>query len=335
MAAEDPALALRRFITGYWISQAIYVAARLGVADRLIAGPRTCAQLAQATGAHEPSLYRLLRALASVGIFVEEGERRFALTPLAEPLRSDRPNSLRPVALMMGEEHYRAWGELLHSVQTGECAFEHMYGMPIFKYLAEHPEAGKTFDAAMTGIHGRESTAMLEAFDFSPAQKLIDIGGGNGTLLTAALRKYPHLQGVLFDLPEVIARAQTAVATDVKSRLGFAAGDFFAAVPSGGDLFLLRHIIHDWDDEESLTILKNCRQAMSAQGRLLLIETVIPPGNEASFAKLLDLNMLVLPGGQERTEAEYRRLFAAAGFELAQILPTRAEVDILVGEPRA
>lgn len=324
---------LRQMLCGYWISQAIYVAARLEIADLVKDGPRTTAELASASGAHEPSLYRLLRALASQGIFAETAPRTFTLTPLGECLRGDAPHTMRPVALMMGEEHFAAWGQLLHSVRTGECAFEHAFGENIFTYLARHPEAARTFDAAMTGIHGRESAAMLEACDFAGINTLLDVGGGNGTLLAAVLRKYPALRGILFDLPHVIERSQQNLeAWGLAGRCRAVAGDFFQAVPSGADAILLRHIIHDWDEPRAGQILANCRQALRVGGRLLVVETVIQPGNEPDWGKLLDLNMLVMPGGQERTEAEYRKLLAAAGFTLQSVVPTRADVCILAAE---
>ena len=317
-------------LTGYWIAQAVYVAAKLGIADLLHDGPKDCHELAAATSSHAPSLYRLLRMLASQGVFQEDDQNRFALTPLADCLRAAAPHSQRAVALMMGEEHYRAWGDLMHSIQTGECAFEHAYGQNIFDYLASHPEQGRVFDAAMTGIHGRESAAMLDVYDFSDVRTLADVGGGNGSLLAATLARYPHLQGLLFDMPRVIELARANLqAAGVGQRSRVVGGSFFEEIPSGADAYLLRHIIHDWDDERSTVILKNCRRAMSKGARLLLVESVIPVGNDPSFGKLLDLNMLVMPGGAERTEQEYRQLLQGADFELARIVPTRADVDVI------
>jgi O-methyltransferase domain/Dimerisation domain len=325
---------LLRMLTGYWTSQALYVAARLRIADLLAEGPRGSAELAQATGTHERALYRLLRALASEGVFVEGPDGCFGLTPLAACLRSDVPGSQWASAVMAGEEHFRAWADLLHSVRTGQTAFEHVYGKPIFDYLAEHPDQAQVFDAAMTGIHGAETQAMLAAYDFAPFHTLVDVGGGNGSVLSAVLQRYPALHGVLFDRPHVVERARANLtAAGVAARCRTVGGSFFTSVPEGGDAYLMRHILHDWDDAQALSILRACRQAMAATARLLVVECVIPPGNEPFFGKFLDVNMLAIPGGLERTAAEYRDLFAAGGFRLARIVPTRLEVSVLEGEP--
>jgi hypothetical protein len=331
--AEPPARAIMRLITGFWTSQAIHVAAKLRLADRVKDGPKSAADLAAATGTHAPSLYRLLRMLAGHGIFAEDSQGRFALTPLAECL-CDTPLSQYAVAVMMGDEHYRAWGDLLYSVRTGKPAFDAIYGKPVFDYLAEHADQAKIFDQAMTGFHGPETQAMVDAYDFSGLNTLIDIGGGNGSLITTVLRKYPSMKGVVYDLPNVVARTAEYLKTaGVADRCRTIAGSFFESIPPGGDAYLMRHIIHDWTDEQCRTILGHCRKAMSPHARLLVIEMVIPPGNTPAFGKLLDLNMLVLPGGQERTEAEYRALYQAAGFRLSRIVPTAMEVSIVEGVP--
>jgi hypothetical protein len=319
--------------TGSWNTQALYVAARLKIADLLADGPKTAAELARVTGSHASSLFRLLRALASVGVFAEDAQGRFGLTPMAECLRT-RPGSQRSLILMMGEEHYRAWADLLYSIQTGKPAFDHIYGKPIFDYLSEHPDKAAIFDDAMTGVHGAETQAMLDAYDFSGIGTLVDIGGGNGTLIMGVLQKYPAMKGILYDLPGVIGRAQERIATaGLAGRCRAQAGSFFESVPPGGDAYLMRHIIHDWTDDQCRQILGNCRKVMGTSSRLLLIESVIPSGNEPFFAKFLDLNMLALPGGQERTEAEYRTLFQSAGFGLKRIVPTAAAVSVIEGEP--
>ncbi len=331
--AEPPAppasLVIMRMLTGYWAPQCLYVAARLGLADLVKDGPRAPADLARETNAHAPSLYRLLRGLASLGVFAEDEQGRFGMTPLAECLRSDLPGSQHALALMNGEEHYRAWGELLHSVRTGETAFEHLYGKPIFDYLPEHPEAARTFDAAMVGVHGTETAATFDAYDLGGLGTLVDVGGGNGSVLRAALERHPKLRGVLYDRADVVERARP----NLPERCTTVAGNFFESVPAGGDAYLMRHILHDWDDEKSLTILKNCRKAMGASAKLLVVEGVVPAGNGPSFTKLLDLTMLVIPGGMERTEKEYRELYARAGFRLERIVPTRSEVSVIEGAP--
>ncbi|HEV3256213.1 MAG TPA: methyltransferase [Gemmataceae bacterium] len=329
-----PQLVIRQMLTGYWMAQGVYVVAKLGIADLVKDGPKNADELAKATGVNARSLYRLLRALASVGVFAEDAGGRFRLTPPAACLLSDAPGSQRAAALMMGEEHFRCWTDLLYSIETGETAFEHVYGEPVFTYLATHPHAAKVFDEAMTSIHGAETGAMLAVYDFSPVRTLVDVGGGNGTLLTTVLRKYPSMRGILFDRPDVIERARANLkAAGLEERCQAVAGSFFESVPPGGDAYLLRHIVHDWDDGECQTILRNCRKVMPQTGRLLVIESVIPPGNEPCFGKLLDVNMLVIPGGMERTEPEYRDLFAKAGFTLSRVVPTDREVSVVEGQP--
>ncbi len=256
------------------------------------------------------------------------------MTAAAEPLRSDAEGSQRSLAIMMGEEHFACWGELLHSIRTGETAFQKLYGEPIFNWLAKHPDKARIFDEAMVGVHGRETGAMLEAYDFSGIGTLADVGGGNGSVLRSLLARYPQMRGMLCDLPGVVERARPLIdAAGLSQRIQAIPTDFFAAVPEGADAYLMRHIIHDWTDEQSLTILRNVRRAIGSEGRLLLIETVIPAGNDPGFAKLLDLNMLLIPGGRERTETEYRALYAAAGFCLAKITPTPADVSVIEGRP--
>lgn len=334
MTELSPRELMARMITGTWIAQAVYVVAKLGVADRLAESPRTADELAAATGMNGRALYRILRALASVGVFAERPDGRFELTPLAETLRDDVPGSRRAMAIMMGEEHHRCYGDLLESVRTGETAFERIYGQPIFAYLAEHPEQARTFDAAMTAIHGPETEAVLDAYDLSGFNLVADIGGGNGTTLVGTLKRHPNLKGLLFDMPGVVERARTGIgAAGLADRCRTVAGDFFQSVPEGADAYMLRHIIHDWDDEKSIAILRNVRKAIGANGKLLIVESVIPPGNGPSFGKLLDLTMLLIPGGLERTEEEFARLFESAGFRLTRVVPTTAEVCVIEGSP--
>jgi hypothetical protein len=323
---------MAQMITGYWLSQAVYVAAKLGLADRLRDGPRTAAEVAAETASHPPSLYRLLRALASVGVFAQDSQGRFGLTPLDNCLRSDVPGSQRAMAIMAGEEHYAAYGELLFSVQTGRTGFEKVFGQPVFDFLSQHPEQARLFDQAMVSVHGRETGAMLDAYDFTGVGVLADIGGGNGSVLTAVLARYPAMRGILFDLPGVAERAKTSiVAAGMAGRCEVVGGSFFESVPPGADAYLLRHIIHDWNDEQCGRILRNIHQAMGEGGRLLVVESLIPPGNEPAFGKLLDLTMLVIPGGLERTRAEYEALFGAAELRLTRVVPTRADVSVIEG----
>jgi hypothetical protein len=326
---------LDRMITAYWSSQAIYAAAKFGISDLLKDGPKTIDQLAATTSTNSDALYRLLRALASIGIFAEGENRQFSITALAEPLQSDVPGSKRALALMAGDEQFRSWSEIVYSIQTGKTGFEKVFGEPIFDYLGEHPDKARIFDAAMVGIHGRESAALLDAYDFSGLDVLADIGGGNGSQLAAILQHHKGLKGILFDLPHVVERArQRMVGDSVLDRCEFISGSFFDSVPSGADAYLLRHIIHDWDEEKCLAILRNCHRAMMPGKKLLVVESVIPRGNEPFGGKFLDLVMLLIPGGKERTEEEYRALFEKAGFKLARVIPTKTEVSIIEADRR-
>jgi SAM-dependent methyltransferase len=326
----SPVDELAKLISGYKTTQAIYVVAKLGIADRLAAGPRTATELAGDAKVHGRSLFRVLRMLASRGIFMEQPDGRFALTPLAEPLRSDAPHSQRAFAIMMGEEQFRAYGDLLYSVQTGKPSFDHIFGEPIFDYLGRHPDSAATFDAAMSAIHGRETASILEAYDFTGIGELCDVGGGNGSVLIATLGRYQALRGVLFDLPHVIERAKPAIsAAGLEPRCRMITGDFFKQIPADCDAYFFRHIIHDWDDEKATTIMVNCRKALKPGGKILVVESVVPPGNQPFFGKDLDLTMLVMPGGMERTEDEYRRLYAGAGLKLARIVTSPSEMCVM------
>lgn len=321
---------LNRMIAGFWTTQAIYVAVRLRIPDLLASGPRTADELAVETGAHARSLYRLLRALASSGVFREDADHRFALTPLSECLRRGTPGSMAALAWMRGDWQYRAWSDLLHNVQTGETAFDHVFGEPLFEFLGHTPENAAIFDQGMVGVHGRETEAMLTAFDFSEIKVLADIGGGNGSVLSAVLTQYPTLKAILFDRADVIDRAKVNLAqVCVADRVQFIAGDFFQSVPGGADAYFLRHIIHDWNDDQSRTILKNCHAAMPSNGRLLLAEFVLPDGPEPFHGKWFDLAMMTVTGGQERTESEYRVLLDECGFEWLRIVPTATELKVI------
>jgi SAM-dependent methyltransferase len=322
---------MSRMIVGSWVTQAIYVAAEIGIADFLAAGPRTADELSRATGAHSGFLYRVLRALASIDVFREDDASRFSLTALGKLLASDAPGSKRSLARMAGAEFYRSWGELLSSVETGGAAFDRVFGKPFFHYMSANPDRWRIYDDAMTGIHDSETIPVLDAYDFSSFRTIVDIGGGNGLALAAILRRHPETRGILFDLPAVADRAKEVVAgSGVSDRLRFVGGDFFESVPANGDAYLLRHVIHDWDDGKSVSILRNCREAMRPGGRVLVVETVIPSGNGQCFGKWLDLMMLVV-GGRERTKKEYSELFSAAELRLTRVVPTAHEVSVLEG----
>jgi hypothetical protein len=325
-------MALLQLASGSWIGQAVHVAAKLGIADLLEDGPKSPATLAEATGAHAGTLHRLLRALASLGVFAEDADGRFALTSLAEGLRTNAPGSLRAYAIMMGEDwHWRAWGELLNAVRTGQPAFEHVFGCHMFSYFGEHPEAARVFDAAMTSRTGQETAAVIAAYEWPASATIVDVGGGQGALLAAILARNPDVHGVLFDMPHVIAAARGLIEeAGLADRCELAAGDFFERVPAGGDLYLLKRVVHDWDDERASAILRSCRAAMGDRSRLLVIEHILPPGNAPSWGKLLDLQMLVLtPGGRERDEAGFRALLASTGLRLERIIPAGPTASLI------
>ncbi|MBD2309005.1 methyltransferase [Chroococcidiopsis sp. FACHB-1243] len=320
------------WVHAYWISRCVYVVAKLGIADLLKDKPQHCDTLAALTNTHSDSLYRILRSLAGVGIFAETQPRCFKLTPLADCLKSNAPDSVRAMAILRGAEHYhQAWGDLMYSLQTGESAFERLYGIDLFQYNDRNPNQGEIFDRAMAESE-ETNPLVLAAYDFSSIGKLVDIGGGKGSLLTTILQAYPSMTGVLFDRPDVIDRAKNSPKTaNVSDRCQFVGGDFFQSVPKG-DAYILKHIIQDWDDERAIAILQRCHQAMNPQGRLLVIDFVIPAGNEFCSSKFIDVNMLVMcPGGRIRTEAEFRELFKSAGFKLTQIISTESEVNIIEG----
>jgi hypothetical protein len=320
---------------GHVIAKGIHALAELGVADHLSDGPRTAEQLAQATDTHAPSLYRLLRSMAAFGLLVEDDQRRFALTPLGDTLRSNAPGHVRStVRMLAGATMFSSIGELLHSVKTGNTGFEKAHGKHIFDYLAGHADEARIFNESMIGFHGAEPPAVAAAYDFSGIGTLIDVGGGIGNLLTTILQAHPSVRGVLYDLPHVASEARQAIAAKgLMDRCDVKEGSFFESVPGGGDAYILSHIIHDWDEDRCLTILNNCRRAIPAHGRLLLVEMVVPPGNDFHPSKFLDLVMLTVPGGKERTAQEYAELFAKAGFDLTNVVPTASAVSVIEGRP--
>ncbi len=337
MNKDEPSArdALWRMTNAYQASQAIHVAATLGIADLLEDGPRSVDELAETTGTHAPTLYRLLRALASVGVFAEQSDGRFGLTPLAEYLRSNAPGSVRAWAVQIGQPyHWSAWAYLLESVRTGELAFPKLYGTSAWEYREAHPAEGEIFDAAMTGISAAVAEEVVRGYDFSRFGLLVDVGGGHGELLAVILRANPALRGVLFDQPHVATGAGDLLEeAGVADRCEVVGGSFFEAVPEGADAYLLKSVVHDWDDASSVEILRKCRAAMAETGRLLLVERAIRPGNEVDPAKFSDLNMLVMLGGRERTTEEFRSLLAEAGFDLSGVIKTGSLFDIIEGIP--
>ena len=335
MDQVSPQQQIGQMLTGYWVSQALYVAAKLGLADLLAAGPQSSANLAAQTGTHAPSLYRLLRALGSFGIFREETPDRFALTALAEPLRTDVPNSVRGLAIFAGDpQSWLPWGDLAQTVTTGEQAFLRIFGLDNWPYRAAHPEANAIFNGAMTSNSRRDIAAILAAYDFAPFTAVVDVAGGQGALLAGILQAHPALRGILFDQPHVVDQAAPVLAAaGVAGRCAVVGGDFFQEVPPGGDAYLLRRIIHDWDDADSVAILRQCRRAMSAAGKLLLIEAVIGPANQPDVTTLSDINMMVAQGGRERTAAEFAALLAEAGFALTRVVPLAGRSSIIEAVP--
>jgi hypothetical protein len=322
-----PPFALYRMITGFYMSRAIYVMARLGVADFLSDCPLNAEELAQRSKTHVLSLKRVLRLLVTAGVFMEDNEGRFALTPVGDHLRAGVPGSMRAAALLFGGITQRAWGDLLYSVETGEPAFHRVFGQDSFAYLAEHPEEAANFDAAMGGFTAQVAIAVASAYDFSGFRRVVDVGGGNGALLVGILRAHPSLRGTLFDLPQVVERARPRLGKiGLADRCEAVGGDVFVEVPGGADAYVLKHVIQDWDDDRAVAILQNCRKAMSAAARLLIIEGIYPQCVDQSEtsrgAAANDVNMLVCTGGRQRSEAEFRSLYTAGGFVLSRIIPT-------------
>jgi O-methyltransferase domain len=274
-----------------------------------------------------------MRFLASHGLFQEKGDRRFDHTPLSQYLRSDCEGSFRAAALLF-HRLFPGWEGLHHSAMTGEPGFNKAFGQPVFDYVGTHPELGPILDAGMSSFHGHETAAMMEAYDFSAVNVLADIGGGNGSLIGSVLKRYPKLRGILFDLGHVVGRARESLkASGVGDRCSIIEGSFFDYVPEGADAYLLRHIIHDWTDAQSIQILSHCRKVIPDQGRLLIVEAVVPAGNEPSLAIDYDMAMLTFPGGVERTGEEYGALFEGAGFKLTSITPTASMVSVVEGRP--
>lgn len=321
---------LSRMIAGFWTTQAVSVAVQLRLPDFIAEQAQAADELAVKTGTHARSLYRLLRALSSSGIFHEDEHRCFHSTPMSDVLRQETRDSMAGLALMRGGWQYTAWGELLHGLQTGETPFQHVFGKPLFEHLGEHPEHAAIFDQAMVGVHGRETAAMLTALDWSACGTLADIGGGNGSVLAAILRRCPNVTAIHFDRADVSERAGRLLEeAGVADRCRFVSGDFFDSLPDGADTLLLRHILHDWSDELALRILRNCERSMTSGSRLLIAEYVLPDGPEPFHGKWFDLAMMVVTGGQERTESEYVRLLESAGFRWLRVIPTTTDLSII------
>jgi hypothetical protein len=311
--------------------------ARLKIADLLAVRSQPISELAKATGVQEDGLYRVMRVLASVGVFREAGLRYFSLTPKAEPLRSDSPHSIRDLVVWMSDPfHFHTWSDMMHCVQTGQTAIQHLYGKQVFQFLGDDPEESAVFSAGMTGFCNMAVPAILEAYDFSGIGTLLDVAGGHGLVLTSILGKYPQMRGILFELEHVAEGAREQIRKlALAERCQVVTGDFFASVPAGCDAYLMQHIIHDWEDDKAVHILKNVRRALgtNANGRLLLLEGVITPGNQPDLAKFIDLEMLILTGGRERSEDEFGQLFERSGFRLNRVVHTRAPISVIEAIP--
>lgn len=341
MKGEDteqlpPHARLIELARGHWLAHIVYVAAKLDLADHLANGPRNAAAVATATGTHAPSLYRFMRALAGLGILAENDQQEFSLTPLGEALRTGAPGSARATILTIASDWFvSGFRQLLYSIETGKSGFEKILGMPLFDWLAQHPDQASLFSETMIGVHGSEPAAIAAAYDFSRFATIVDIGGASGHLLATILGAHPEPKGVLFDLPHVVRDAPALIqGHGLSDRISIEKGSFFDRVPASGDVYLLSHIIHDWSEDQCIAILNNCRQAMRPDSRLLLVEMVLPDDNAPHPGQILDMMMLVGPGGQERTAAEYRKLLAQAGFDMAGIIATDSHASIVEAFPR-
>ncbi|MGH6789338.1 MAG: methyltransferase [Pseudolabrys sp.] len=327
----SPHSAMLNLVTGHWVSRLVQIAAALNFADLLKDRQRTSEELASIAGVQPQPLYRVLRALASVGVVAETKNRRFKLTPLGATLQTNAPGSMRKQAMLLNSDwQWDAWKQLLHGLKTGEVPFEKAHGLPVFEYLEKHPQEHAVFHEATTGL---TNAAVAAAYKFSKFRTLVEVGGGHGSLLAAILMTYPKLKGVLFDRPSVIEGASTSgplIAKEIAPRCTFEAGSFFDSVPKGADAYTMKYILHDWDDEKSIKILSNCRDAMNKNSRLLVVDSIIPPGNDPGYVKLLDIEMLII-GGRERTKADFAEIFRKAGLKLTRVFPTKGPLSIVEG----
>jgi hypothetical protein len=327
---------LRDLIMGFRNTQLIAVAARLKLADHLKQGPKTAERLSILTQTESGSLYRLLRTLASVGIFKENEDSTFSITSTAELLCEEKSGSLRPLAILYGEEWLsRAYSNLGYSVETGKPAFDYIHGKSLYEYLEQDRLAADKFNCAMSAYSAAEAEAIELAYDFSGAKIVVDVGGGHGALLTSLLKANHYLTGIVFDLPKVIDSVNAnSILSTKELNISYVGGNFFKEVPEGGDIYIMKSVLHNWDDDQCRSILTNCRKAMRDNSTLLVVERVIPSRNEQSEATLFDINMLVVTGGRERSKQEYDKLFDAAGFSLNRVIPTRSSVSIIEGMPK-
>lgn len=322
-------------LTGAWVTQLAAAIARLGVPDLLAARqPQTCEQLAKAAKADPLALGRSMRALASLGVFRDTGAG-YALTSVGDRLRSDTEASMRDFFLAETDEvHRRSWDHLVDAIRSGRPQPQAVFGMPVFEYYSTHAAEGEQFGKAMWSTSAMSERGVLDSCDFSDAKLIVDIGGGNGSLLRAILSRYSNTEGIVFDLPYMGGQAVAAIrSSELGERCRFESGDFFEAVPPNADVHLLRFILHDWDDEKSIRILRSCRSALAPSGRVLVVEMLVPENNEPGFPQLMDMNMLVMTGGMERNESEYGRLLGRAGFRITQVLSTGSPFSVIEARP--
>jgi hypothetical protein len=334
--SPDPLQQLMQIATAYVPNAALWVAAELSIADLLTQGAQPIATLAKKTNTNEDALYRSLRLLAMVGIFTETEPRYFALTPAAELLRSDHPQSMRNMVVWIADPfHYKIAADLMHSVKTGQPTVEHVTGKPAFEYFSSDAVEFDRFHRAMTTMSAMAIYPAIEAYDFSPYRTVVDVGGGHGFALCTILQKYPDTHGVLFDMHDITPGGEERIKqNNLDHRCSTAAGDFFQSVPAGGDLYFMKHIIHDWEDSKAVAILQNCRKALQGKpnGKVVLLEFVVPGGNEPHMSKIIDIEMLFFPGGKERTEGEFRELFAKAGLRMTRVVPTKSPFCVIEAE---
>jgi hypothetical protein len=323
-----------QIINGTYVAGAIACLAQLGIPDLVEAGPKAAEELAPQVNANPQALYRLMRATASVGVLAEGADGKFSETPMSAVLRRNGSPSLRALAIMGGREwHGRGWAHLEHCVRTGKQALDRIYGTPVFEFFGKHPEEAQIFNDAMTALSTIDSPAVAESYSFDQIHSIVDVGGGHGLLLATILARNPHMRGTLYDVPRVVEGAKDGPLKPLMERCTVASGDVFSSVPAGADAYIMKHIIHDWPDDLCLKILKACRKSVNAGGRVLVVDWVIQPGNDFSPGKFLDLQMLIFPGGRERSEKQFRDLFAAAGWQLTRIVPTAAGESIVEGIP--
>jgi len=320
-----PPIQMMQLITGFWTSCCIYAAAKLNIADLLNDGPQTANQLAEAAHCDAASLYRVLRALSSVGVFSENNEHQFQLNPLGSTLKSDVPGSMRAMTIAQLGDHYNAWGNLVYSIKTGNTAFDKVEGMSVWKYYETNPDEGVNFMKAMSGVTGAVVMNVLPLYDFSGFETIVDIGGGNGAMLMAVLNTAPQTKGIVFDEEYVVEETKKVLKEKgFDKRCSIEAGSFFNFIPKGADAYLMKMILHDWNDDQCLQILNNCSNVMKPGSKLLVIEAVIPESNDPHPGKFMDINMLAMTGGKERTEKEFDSLFANAGLKLSKVIPTHS-----------